>query len=293
MSTTPIDQYSNAEYLPIHFEINNIYALGLSYKEHLKEVGEKPGKPVVFRKDCKPTMSGTSEVTIPTSQTMFNAIERLDDSKAQWLRDKFNSMPTLLDYEIEVAMILLEDLNMERLTDTTYQPPIAYALTNDLTARSVQIAGEGSQDRLKFWALSKSFPGFLPMTDHMWIPRKPDLEHYPEFTLKTYVNGEKRQCSSTSQILYSPRQILQMAAENSANKCLSKHDMILTGTPSGIGLTIPLWKRRLSTCLPTKMRILSALRSNKKNPRLLKQGDVVTVCGGVLGKQTAHVIGSV
>lgn len=280
---------SKAEYRPVNFAINSVYALGLSYKEHLEEVGEQPGNPVVFRKECQATVSDNADVFMPKSEGLFNAIEKLDHTKALWLRDKFNSLPSLLDYEVEVGLILLEDVTLSKLDDANKSPRIAYVLTNDITARSVQIAGEGSRDRLQFWGASKSFPGFLPMADHIWVPEDPDLDCFPEFKLETYVNGEKRQASSTSQILYSPRQILKMAIECSGNGCLSKYDLILTGTPSGIGLTIPLWKRRLAACLPAKMRIRSAISSNANNSRLLKGGDEVTVKGGVLGEQTTRV----
>lgn len=289
MSTKTKDHDTQAEFFPLNFDINNIYALGLSYKEHIEEAGERPGNPVMFRKNCCPTVSENAEVISPSSDTLFKAIDVLDRSKARWLKEKTHSLPSLLDYEVEVGLVLLEDVTLRELEDTYKSPRIAYVLTNDITARSVQIAGEGSKDRLQFWGVSKSFPGFLPMADHIWVPNNPNLDRFPEFTLETYVNGDKRQSSSTSQILYTPRQILKMAIECSDHNGLSKHDMILTGTPSGIGLAIPLWKRRLAACLPAKLRILAALLGNENNTKLLKEGDIVTITGGVLGEQSTRV----
>lgn len=289
MNTKPLNSDSKAEYWRLDFEVKNIYALGLSYEDHIKEVGESPGNPVVFSKVCRPSIGESTQVLSPSSDDMLNAIEKIDHSRAKWLRGKIGCMPCLLDYEVEVGLILLEDASLTQLDDVNFHPRIAYVLTNDITVRSVQIAGEGMSDKLQFWAASKSFPGFLPMADQVWVPNHLDADRFPEFTLETYVNGEKRQSASTSQILYSPRQILRKATECTKNDRLSKFDMILTGTPSGIGLTIPLWKRRLAACLPSKLRILSALRTNTHNPKLLKPGDIVTVKGGVLGEQTTKI----
>jgi 2-keto-4-pentenoate hydratase/2-oxohepta-3-ene-1,7-dioic acid hydratase in catechol pathway len=269
---------------------SNIYALGLTYVDHLKEVGEKKGNPIVFKKNCSPTVSLQSHLNLPSSHQLLDEIRNLDSSLALALKTNFDTFPCLLDYEVEIGLVILERITCEMLDNKYFNPTLGFILVNDITARSVQIAGEASSNKYDFWSASKSFPGFLPCADTVWIPDSGCLDQIPEFILETFVNGELRQSASTTNLLYTPREILQIVMLKTQNGILDKNDLILTGTPAGIGLRVPLWKRRLASLLPKKIRVNLAIKSNRRNPKLLGIGDEVIVKGGVLGEIKTKIV---
>ena len=79
------------------------------------------------------------------------------------------------------------------------------------------------------------------------------------------------------------------AAAEAAGGHLQQFDLVLCGTPAGIGLSIPAWKRRLAGLLPPGWRVQTALRANRHNPRLLQPGDKVRCCAGWLGQSDVSI----
>ncbi len=185
--------------IPFDFATGATYALGLTYADHIRETGEKPGQPVVFLKRC------------------------------------------------------------------------------------ATATGEGAAHRLDFWSAAKSLPGFLPVSPRVWCPDGPSPETLPALVLETHVNGALRQSASTTSVIYPLRHMLQVAAATAPGRTLRQHDLVLTGTPAGITLSVPLWKRRLGLLLPRRQRIRAALRGVQGNPRFLQPGNVVRVSAGWLG----------
>lgn len=276
-----------------HFHAFNVnpgcvHALGLTYADHIRETGERPGIPAVFRKDCAPCPAMQS-VAMPSHSTLANSLERLDPPLAAWLINQFDVLPALLDYEVEIGMVLFEDIALAQLDDPAYTAQIGLFIANDLSARSIQIAGEGSTDKMRFWSAAKSFPEFLPVGSQIWRPSQPSLDKFPDLTLETRVNGQLRQSASTRQLIYTPREILRYAACHAPDTVLRMHDMVLTGTPAGIALSIPRWKRLLGTLLPRRQRIQTALRANRDNPRFLHPGDEIVFSAGWLGSRTLRI----
>ena len=124
----------------------------------------------------------------------------------------------------------------------------------------------------------------MPIGAQLWRPFQPDLESFPDLVLQTWVNGQLRQSAHSSLMLYSPRQLLCAAAAVAPGGLLQQYDLVLCGTPAGIGLSIPAWKRRLASLLPPRLRVQAALSANRHNPRLLQPGDQVRCCAGWLGQ---------
>jgi len=91
---------------------------------------------------------------------------------------------------------------------------------NDVTARSLQqVDGQ--------WTRAKSFDGFCPLGPWVATGVEPD-----DLLLETYVNGELRQHARTSDMLFHPYELVSFI---SSVMTLVPGDVVLTGTPGGIG----------------------------------------------------------
>lgn len=105
-------------------------------------------------------------------------------------------------------------------------PPLGYCLSIDMTARNVQ--DEAKKKSLP-WSIAKGFDTFLPIGDYIpktSIPDPHDVELYLS------VNGQVRQRDSTELMLFRiPRQL----SDISKIMTLEKGDLVLTGTPKGVG----------------------------------------------------------
>lgn len=271
------------DFLDFPADVGRIYALGLTYACHLRETGERPGAPAVFAKQCRPLPQDRTAIAMPAPDALADVLAGLDPALASCLARQSAPFPALVDYEVEIGVVLFEDVDARRLGDPAFQPEVGYVVANDLSARGIQIAGEGAADKLRFWSAAKSFPDFLPTGGKMWRPAKPDAGMLPALTLQTRVNGELRQSASTGGCLYSVRQMLLYAARQAPDERLCRHDLVLTGTPAGVALRVPQWKRRVATLLPRRMRIRAAINASLGNPLFLKPGDRLQFSAGWLG----------
>lgn len=270
-------------FIPFDLATGATYALGLTYAEHIRETGEQPGQPVVFLKRCAATPSALASIPTPPAHALRDLLHSLDPAMAAWLTRQGSPIPALLDYEVEIGVVLFGEVSEAALVAGAPLPPLGFFLANDLTVRSIQIAGEGAAHKLDFWSAAKSLPGFLPVDPRIWCPDGAGPETLPELVLETWVNGVLRQSASTTSVIYSLRQMLQCAAAAAPGRRLRRHDLVLTGTPAGIALSVPRWKRRLAMLLTRRQRIRAALRGASANPRFLQPGDEVRVSAGWLG----------
>lgn len=271
----------DGDFADFDFEVGQVYALGLTYADHIRETGERPVPPAVFRKHCRPLPQARATVALPAPEALSAALAGLDATLAR----QFAPLPALLDYEVEVGIVLFEDASAQQLADPTFTPAVGYCVANDLSARGLQIAGEGATDKLRFWSAAKSFPDFLPVGERIWRPARPEAGALPALTLHTRVNGELRQSASTRHCLYTVRQMLQFAARHAPGQRLRRHDLVLTGTPAGIALFVPRWQRRLAALLPRRARIRAGLAASLGNPRFLRPGDRLQFGAGWLGSR--------
>lgn len=275
---------ADGAFMDFDFQAGAVYALGLTFADHMRETGESATAPLVFRKYCAP-QPGQTVVSSPNSAALQAAIAASDER----LAGRFSALPALLDYEVEIGIALLQPVTLQQLQQADCRLEFALFVANDLTARSVQICGEAGGDKLGLWSAAKSFAGFLPVGAQLWRPFQPDLVSFPDLQLQTWVNGELRQSAHSSSMLYSPRQLLYAAAAVAPGGLLQQYDLLLCGTPAGIGLSIPAWKRRLASLLPPPWRVQAALRANRHNPRLLQPGDLVRCSAGWLGQSDVSI----
>ena len=131
-----------------------------------------------------------------------------------------------LDYEGELTVIIGKDgKNIKE--DEALEHVLGYAVGNDVSARNFQ-AREKSGGQFGY---AKSFDGFAPIGPAITsssVIKDPQALNYT-----TRVNGEQRQKTSTSDMIWKVKQII---AHLSRGTTLRKGTAIMTGTPSGVGL---------------------------------------------------------
>jgi len=172
-----------------------IVGIGKNYADHAKEMDSEP----------------------PATPVMF-----LKPSTAVvGPRDPISlpAMSTQVEFEGELAIVigrLAKDLTPERVDDAV----LGYTCANDVTARDLQqVDGQ--------WVRAKGFDSFCPLGP--WISTDIDPEN---LTLQTTVNAEVRQSSSTAQMVHAARDLVAFV---SSVMTLVPGDVILTGTPAGVG----------------------------------------------------------
>lgn len=272
-------------------KIGHVYALGLTYRAHIEEVGAKEREPMMFAKHC-PVTVGDGELPLPSEDALWQALTKQNSTLAQTLKDKLGFMPLMLDYEVELGIYLLESVCQEQLDDKNWMPKVGIFLANDVSARSLQICGEmasSASERMEYWTLSKSLPGFLPVAKGIYYPDSLSPDHFPDIELSLTVNGEERQRDNCQNIIYSPKLMLQYALNASKESRLEVGDCLLTGTPAGVALRLTPFKKFMAKVLPASLRVKLGLKGGAKEPNYLKSGDSITIHGGLLGQQTLTV----
>jgi acylpyruvate hydrolase len=134
-----------------------------------------------------------------------------------------------LDYEGELAVVM-----------GSGGAVAGYAVADDLTARDLQ-------KREPQWTRAKGADGFCPYGP--WITTADELGDPQGLWLRTWVNGELRQDSNTAQLIFGVRELVAFIGETCT---LEAGDVILTGTPAGVGMGL-------------------------ETPRFLGSGDVVRI----------------
>ena len=175
---------------------SKVVAVGKNYAEHVREMGsELPAEPVLF---LKPSTS----VTGPGDRIAYPV--KLTDR---------------VDYEGELAVIigrLCRDVPKERAYDVIF----GYTCANDVTARDLQLR-DGQ------WTRAKGFDTFCPLGPWMETGTDPS-----DLGITTAVNGEVRQHARTRELLWDVPSLIEYV---SAVMTLLPGDVLLTGTPEGVG----------------------------------------------------------
>jgi 2-keto-4-pentenoate hydratase/2-oxohepta-3-ene-1,7-dioic acid hydratase in catechol pathway len=123
------------------------------------------------------------------------------------------------DFEAELAIVIGRKIrNVSPTTATRYI--FGYTAAQDISDRTIQKAE--SQ-----WARAKSFDTFTPLGPFVETKIDPG-----ELSIQQFQNGQLRQNSNTKQLIFKPAQIVSFV---STNMTLLPGDVILTGTPGGIG----------------------------------------------------------
>ncbi|MEM1219276.1 MAG: fumarylacetoacetate hydrolase family protein [Bacteroidota bacterium] len=273
---------------------NHIYGIGLSYAGHINETAssfDPDTDPPAFRKAVSSITGNQSSVSIPTKETLLHAVDQIEPGLGAELQARALTLPALLDYEVELAFVLLEDVDPLVLATEGYAPKIGFFIANDLSARSLAILGEGQKDRYEYWGVSKSFSGFTPVSSQIWIPNTFQPSAIPCIMLETQVNGEVRQRQSTSDMIYTPLQMLRVVQRRYPNTTLKKGDWVLMGTPGGVVLSTSRWLVRLANMLGMdRFKKLANKTKNTEVAKFLKPGDTVITTGEGLGSVEIEIV---
>jgi 2-keto-4-pentenoate hydratase/2-oxohepta-3-ene-1,7-dioic acid hydratase in catechol pathway len=203
--SVPIEE---AQFLPpIRRFRRDVLCTGWNYWDHFEEgIGKRDGP----------------EVERPTAPTFFNkAPNALIGAREDIAFDLRVSQKW--DYEGEIAVIIGKEgrsIPSNRASDYIF----GYTLANDVSQRDLQRRHGGQ------WFKGKSIDQSTPIGPFLVTADEVDL---PSVRLETFVNGEKRQDAFAKQMAFSIGQII---AELSFGMTLYPGDVILTGTPSGIGM---------------------------------------------------------
>jgi 2-keto-4-pentenoate hydratase/2-oxohepta-3-ene-1,7-dioic acid hydratase in catechol pathway len=193
-----------------------VLAVGLNYLKHIEEVGKPiPKEPMIFAKYASAITGPYDPIEWPTSFT------------------------SELDYECELAVVVgaaSRGVDAADALGTVF----GYCVANDVSARDIQ-------RRQQQISLSKGMDTFCPLGP--WITTADEVPDPQRLEVSTRVNGEYRQASTTAEMLFD---VASLIAYLSARTSLEPGDVILTGTPSGVGsgMTPPgyLADRDVVTC---------------------------------------------
>ncbi|MEO0897737.1 MAG: fumarylacetoacetate hydrolase family protein [Bacteroidota bacterium] len=271
---------------------SNIYGMGLTYSKHLEETAaefDPDALPPIFRKKLHSITGPGSKVSYPSTSDIIQETRAFDPQAGDKLSAEFEEISALLDYEVELGVILLEDISATQLKDEAFIPSLGFFVSNDLSARSLGLMGEGTDSRYEFWGLSKSFPGFLPLAQQIWIPHQPKSNSIPCIKLETYVNGELRQSESTDNMIYTPLEMLRFIQKKYPDTSFQKGDMVLTGTPGGVAIATPRVLVRLSNLLGFDRYRKLGVKLGGDQSAFLKAGDRVEVKGEGLGSVMVEI----
>jgi len=177
--------------------------IGKNYAAHIEELGggKQPDEPIVF---FKPNTSviGTGEAIVRPYETQ------------------------LLHYEGELTLVMGKKCRRvppEKAAEVIF----GYTIANDVTCRDLQ-------NRDGQWTRCKSFDTFCPLGP--WIVTDITIGEAGNLNLRTTVNGEVRQDANTNLMLHG---IAALVAHVTAFTTLYPGDILLTGTPAGIGEILP------------------------------------------------------
>lgn len=173
-----------------------------------------------------------------------------------------------LDYEIELGLVVGRSLDVgTTVTAANWRDHIAgLVITNDVSARDVQLP------KTQFYE-AKSYPTFTPVGPALVLLDADELDRLGELELVLKVNGDTRQSSDLSDMIYKPVQALQ---ELSRFQALSPGDLVLTGTPGGTALKAPPKPVEIiAGLLPPAVKWKAFFKSQAKNAKYLSDGDVL------------------
>lgn len=180
----------------------SLICIGLNYSAHAAESGvAPPAEPVVFYKATNTLVGPNDDILIPRGSTKT-------------------------DWEVELAVVIGRRARYLASPEDAVAHVAGYSSANDLSEREFQLERSGGQ-----WSKGKSCEGFNPMGP--WLVTADEVDP-GRLNLRSWVNGEARQDSSTSDMIFAVAQIVWHLSQFMV---LDPGDIINTGTPQGVGLS--------------------------------------------------------
>ena len=217
-----------------------IYCAGANYGDHVKEMAVRQGrepepdphtlglKPWHFIKSSHAVVGPNTAVPIPPASKQ-------------------------MDWEVELAAVI--GVKAKHLTPENALRCVAgYTVANDLSARDLGWRPPMPQTSPFYsdWLAHKSFDGSCPLGP--WIVPASDIDDVQNLGIRLWVNGTLHQDSNTSQMIFT---LVEQLVQISQRITLYPGDLVLTGTPAGVGAgkgeflkagdSVELWCERVGT----------------------------------------------
>lgn len=183
-----------------------IVCIGLNYRAHAAEANEKlPWVPILFNKYNNALAAHNCTITLPPKEVAY----------------KF-------DYETELLIVMGKTArNVSEADALNYVA--GYCTSQDFSARDLQLETPSAQ-----WMVGKTMDGFGPIGPYFVSA---DIVGDPNnLTVETHVNGEKRQSSNTSLMIFNPQKLISYISKMWT---LEPGDIIWSGTPEGVIVGYP------------------------------------------------------
>lgn len=197
--TAPVQQVEGTRFLPLLSAPGKVICIGVNYRSHREETGRADvGKPTVFARFADTLAAHGADLPIPPESKMY-------------------------DYEGEVALVVGAHADHVAPEDA-WKFVAGYAAFNDLSARDWQRhTGQ--------WTPGKNFP--LSGAFGPYFMTSSEVGDVTELVVETRVNGEVRQRAAVADLIFDIPSIFEYVT---AFTPLSPGDVIVTGTPGGVGL---------------------------------------------------------
>ena len=206
-----------------------IVCVGLNYRAHAEEASmEVPAEPVLF-------MKATSAITGPQDPIRL---------PIGWSK---------VDWEVELGVVIGRTAHYVP-TASALDHIAGYCLANDVSERAFQLERSGQ------WVKGKSCDTFAPLGP--WLVTPDEITDPQDLDLWLDVNGERMQAGNTRQMIFPVAAVVSYISQFMT---LEPGDVVMTGTPPGVGL-------------------------GRRPPRYLQPGDRVTLSATGLGRQENRVI---
>ena len=180
-----------------------VICIGMNYAAHAAESGSPPPtQPVVFFKHPNTVVGPFDDVLIPPGS-----------QKTDW--------------EVELAIVVGRRARYLASPTDALDYVAGFCVSNDVSERRYQIEISGGQ-----WSKGKSSETFNPLGP--WLVPTAGIGDGSALGIRSFVNGEPRQSSSTSDLLFS---VSQLMYELSQYMVLEPGDVVNSGTPEGVALS--------------------------------------------------------
>jgi len=202
-------------YSPPLNPVRNIICIGKNYVKHVAEI-----KNADLLKSGVEKTSVALNLDLPTFPVFFTKLTGTVIGHNHTI-ENHSGVTKYLDYEAELAVIIGRtgrDITVEKAHDYIF----GYTVANDITARDLQ-------RKHNQWFKGKSLDTTCPLGPYIVPARDLDAS---DLSIRLWLNGELKQDSRTSHMIFSVPQIVSALSQGCT---LLPGDIILTGTPDGVG----------------------------------------------------------
>jgi len=180
-----------------------VICIGMNYAAHAAESGSAPPtRTVIFFKHPNTVIGPFDDVLVPVGSTKT-------------------------DWEVELAVVVGKRARYLASPAEALDYVAGFAVSNDVSEREFQLEISGGQ-----WSKGKASETFNPLGP--WLVPTADVGDGSRLRIRSFVNGEPRQDSSTSDLIFD---VAQIVYELSQYMVLEPGDLINTGTPQGVALS--------------------------------------------------------